>query len=184
MIPSLRRKPAASSSSWPGVRIVTAMPRPRTRNSSGSSAARTSVALRALSDVLIADEFRRNDALVRLAHLTCFTSRLRRHPALGTHLPEVCALVFQQLQLARAHCNPGRRRLDRSRPVESGRCLQANGPAGYRRAMGARKTQPSSVPTSFFNLIRSFCRTCNWCASNGFINTASRGAPLSGSVSP
>ena len=37
--PSPCRKPAASSSSWPGVRIVTASARPRTRISSGSSTA-------------------------------------------------------------------------------------------------------------------------------------------------
>ena len=40
--PSPTRKPTASSSSWPGVRIVTASARPSTRISSGSSTATSS----------------------------------------------------------------------------------------------------------------------------------------------
>src|SRR3954471_10022456 len=42
MRPSPRRKPRASSSSWPGVRIVTASAAPSTRISSGSSTATSS----------------------------------------------------------------------------------------------------------------------------------------------
>ena len=41
--PSVTQKPSASSSSWPGVRIVTASARPFTLISSGSSAASRSV---------------------------------------------------------------------------------------------------------------------------------------------
>src|SRR5207253_7913418 len=44
--PSERQKPSASSSSWPGVRIVTATGRPPIRISSGSSTATASRSLR------------------------------------------------------------------------------------------------------------------------------------------
>ena len=42
MIPSLSKKPAANSSSWPGVRMVTLTGLSSTRISKGSSAARSS----------------------------------------------------------------------------------------------------------------------------------------------
>src|SRR5579872_5379228 len=45
IIPSPKRNPAANSGSCPGVRMVTAIPRPRTRISRGSSTASVSKAL-------------------------------------------------------------------------------------------------------------------------------------------